>query len=138
MVQKTTARNDIAMDSLIQECAATLERVAQYRMPAAMDRRLLWLSENKESLTQPEREELLALVDFSEDRTVEKLHAKLLLKRLAETWPPTNGQSISNSAMLQALREITELTKDMNPKKDPKDYLREAREGAMYGLAHDD
>ncbi len=84
VVQKTATSNNGALDSLIQECAATLHRVANYRMPAAMDRRLLWLSENKESLTPPEREELLALVDFSEDRTVEKLEAKVLLQRLAE------------------------------------------------------
>lgn len=91
VVQKTVTRNNGAMDSLIQKCAATLQRVANYRMPAAMDRRLLWLSENKESLTQPEREELLALVDFSEDRTVEKLEAKMLLQRLAETPPNESG-----------------------------------------------
>jgi hypothetical protein len=87
MVQKTATKNNGTVDSLIPECAATLQRVANYRMPAAMDRRLLWLSENKESLTPPEREELLALVDFSEDRTVEKLDAKVLVQRLAEAWP---------------------------------------------------
>jgi hypothetical protein len=43
-----------------------------------------------------------------------------------------------NTGMLQALAKIAELTKDMNPKKDPTDFLREAREGAMYGLVHDD
>jgi hypothetical protein len=93
MVQKTATRNNGTVDSLIQECAATLQSVANYRMPAAMDRRLLWLSENKEGLTQPEREELLALVDFSEDRTVEKLQAKVMLQRLAETWPQLFGQA---------------------------------------------
>jgi hypothetical protein len=93
MDQKTATRNNGAADSLIQECAATLQRVASYRMPAAMDRRLLWLSENKESLTQPEREEMLALVDFSEDRTVEKLQAKVLLQRLAEAWPQLFGST---------------------------------------------
>ena len=95
MVQKTVTRNNGTLDSLIQECAVTLQRVAAYRMPAAMDRRLLWLSENKDSLTQPEREELLALVDFSEDRTVEKLQAKVLLQRLAEAWPQLFGQAPS-------------------------------------------
>src|SRR5258705_855176 len=87
MVQKTPTRNNGAVDSLIQECAATLQRVANYRMPVAMDRRLLWLSENKESLAPPEREELLALVEVSEDRTAEKLEPKALLQRLAEACP---------------------------------------------------
>ena len=40
----------------------------------------------------------------------------------------------SNTAMLRALAEIETILKDMNPKKDKADYLREAREGAMYGL----
>ena len=93
MVQKTPARNNGAVDSLIQECAATLQRVANYRMPVAMDRRLLWLAENKEGLTQPEREELLALVDFSEDRTLEKLQAKVLLQRLTEACPQLFGKA---------------------------------------------
>ena len=93
MVQKTPARNNGAVDSLIQECAATLQRVANYRMPVAMDRRLLWLSENKESLTQSEGEELLALVDFSEDRTLEKLQAKVLLQRLTEACPQLFGKA---------------------------------------------
>jgi hypothetical protein len=92
MVQKTITRNNGSLDSLVQECADTLRRVANYRMPVAMDRRLLWLSENKESLTALEREELLALVDFSEDRTVEKLEAKVLLQRLAEVMPNESGK----------------------------------------------
>jgi hypothetical protein len=91
MVQKTATKNNGAVDSLIEECAATLQKVANYRMPVAMDRRLLWLSENRDSLTAPEREELLALVDFSEDRTVEKLEAKVLLRRLADAWPQLFG-----------------------------------------------
>ena len=52
---------------------------------------------------------------------------------------PTGGQKrdgagrpvvAPNSEMLDACREIEELQKGMNPKKDRKDYLREAREGA--------
>lgn len=40
----------------------------------------------------------------------------------------------SNLAMLRALEEIETLRQDMSPDKDKADYLREAREGAMYGL----
>jgi hypothetical protein len=86
-VEGSLTKNGISVDALLQDCAGTLRRVASYRLPAAMDRRLLWLSENKESLTESEREELLALVDFSEERTIEKLQAKVNLKRLAEVWP---------------------------------------------------
>ena len=91
MVQRTATKNDVSIDSVIQDCAATLQKVARYKMPAAMDSRLLWLSENKASLTEVEREEFLALIEFSEDRTVEKLQAKILLNRLTEAWPELFG-----------------------------------------------
>jgi hypothetical protein len=93
MVQGIATSNNVAVDSLIQDCAATFQKVARYELPAAMDRRLLWLSENKETLTEAEREELHALIDFSEDRTVEKLQAKVLLQRLAEVWPQLFGST---------------------------------------------
>src|SRR5688572_25047216 len=91
MVQKTTTSTNGSVDLLIQDCATTLQKVVAYKLPSALDRRLLWLSENKESLTETEREELLALVDLSEDRTVEKLQAKVILRRLAEAWPQLFG-----------------------------------------------
>ena len=91
MVQGIATRNIGAVDLWIQDCAATLQKVARYQLPPAVDRRLLWLSENKETLTEADREELLALVDFSEDRTVEKLQAKVLLQRLAEVSPQLVG-----------------------------------------------
>ena len=58
--------------------------------------------------------------------------------------PPPNGAGAAsggrtpNVAMLQVLSEIEEIRKGMHPKKDQKDYLREAREGAMYGFGDDD
>ena len=91
MVQKIAPTTSMSVESLIQDCAATLERVASYRLPAAMDRRLLLLSESQEGLTEAEREEMLALIDFSEDRTVEKLQAKVILNRLEEAWPGLIG-----------------------------------------------
>ena len=72
---------------VLRECVATLQGVAGYRLPAAVDRRLLWLSENKPSLTEAEREELSALVEMAEQRTAEKLQARAALKRLAEVCP---------------------------------------------------
>lgn len=42
-----------------------------------------------------------------------------------------------NAAMLRALSEVEVVRKEMNPKKDEKDYLREARSGAMYGFGDD-
>src|SRR5437764_8052675 len=76
-----------SMESVLRDCAALLQHLAAYQLPPAIDRRLLWLSENKETLTKAEREELLALVELAEERTVEKLRARAVLKQLAETWP---------------------------------------------------
>jgi hypothetical protein len=78
---------DVSMEALLRDCVSALRRIDEYRLPAALDRRLLYLSENKDTLGESEREELLALVDFSEERTVEKLQAKAMLRRIAERWP---------------------------------------------------
>jgi hypothetical protein len=44
---------------------------------------------------------------------------------------------VPNTAMLQALSDIEEIRKGMNPRKGTKDYLREARSGGMYGFGDD-
>lgn len=72
---------------VLRDCYSTLEQVASYRLPPAIDRRLMWLSENKQSLGVSERDELLALVDFAEDRTLEKAQARATLLRLVELFP---------------------------------------------------
>jgi hypothetical protein len=75
------------VESVIENCVATLRRVAEYRLPPALDERLLWLSENKESLTQAERQELLALVEFADEKTAEKLQAQAALRRIDQVFP---------------------------------------------------
>ncbi len=75
------------MESVMRDCIAALKHVSDYRLPPAVDRRLLWLSENKESLTETEREELMGLLEFAEERTVEKLQARAALNRLSDIWP---------------------------------------------------
>jgi hypothetical protein len=67
--------------------ATAHRRVAGYRLPAALDRRILELGERKETLTADERAELLAWVSFTQERSVEKLEAELALRRLAEASP---------------------------------------------------
>lgn len=52
-----------------------------------MNRRLNQLSEAKETLTSAEREELLALVELAQGRTVEKLEAQVALRQLDEVLP---------------------------------------------------
>jgi hypothetical protein len=79
--------SDGRAEEALRDCIATLQLVASYRLPPPIDRRLLWLSENKERLTHGEREELLALLDFSEDRSLEKVKARATLQRLGELFP---------------------------------------------------
>ena len=75
------------VESVMESCASTLRRVAEYRLPSALDERLLWLSQNKESLTEAERRELLALVDFADNKTAEKLQAQAALRRIDQLVP---------------------------------------------------
>jgi hypothetical protein len=75
------------LEEVLAECVAALQGIAATRLPLPLDRRMLWLSENKEILSEAEREELLAAIEFAEDRTLQKLRAQVLLKRLAELFP---------------------------------------------------
>jgi hypothetical protein len=74
-------------EPVLRDCVDTLRTVATYRLPKAVDQRLLWLSENKERLDELERDELVALADFSEQRTLEKVQAQAVLKRLGDIYP---------------------------------------------------
>jgi len=74
-------------ESLLTDCAEALRGVAEYRLPAAVDRRLTHLAENKEALTPEERSELLALVELAEGRTLDKVKATAALKRLTSEFP---------------------------------------------------
>ncbi len=74
-------------EAVLRDCFATLQQVARYRLPPAIDRRLQWRSEHKPVLSSDERDELMALVDFAEDRTLEKVKAQATLRRLAEIFP---------------------------------------------------
>jgi hypothetical protein len=78
---------DPPAEEVVRDCARALQRLAEYRLPPALDRRLLWLSENKEQLTPDDRDELLAAVEFVQERAAEKAQAQALLKRLVEAWP---------------------------------------------------
>jgi hypothetical protein len=61
--------------------------MASYDFEEPIQKRLLELSENKESLNKAEREELTALVEFWQRRTIEKLEAQVALKLLGEVVP---------------------------------------------------
>jgi hypothetical protein len=71
--------------------AAALRRLAGYRLPVELDRRALGLGERKETLTPDERAELLAWVEFTQQRSLEKVEAELALRRLAAAFPDANS-----------------------------------------------
>jgi hypothetical protein len=56
--------------------------MADYHLDPALDQRLRDLGERKEWLSPAEREELLALVSFTQQRTLEKLEAVAVLQDL--------------------------------------------------------
>jgi hypothetical protein len=73
--------------SAIKTVVASLRRAASYELEAPLAHRMQELSERKEFLAAAEHDELMALIDFSQRRTVEKLEAELALKRLGDVLP---------------------------------------------------
>jgi hypothetical protein len=86
-----TTLADSRVQSALRHGVHALKRVANYVLPAALDRRLQELGENKEFLGAAEHEELLALVTFAQERTLEKLQAEVALREL-QTLLPDEGQ----------------------------------------------
>src|SRR5271157_2529320 len=75
-------------DDNLWDCARALRPVADYQLePALDDRRLRDLGERKEFLSPEEHAELIDLVAFSQRRSIEKLGARLALRRLNEIAP---------------------------------------------------
>jgi len=61
--------------------------VADYELNPTLTQRMHELGERKEYLTQAEHGELLALVDFAQKRTMEKLEAQAALAHLRAALP---------------------------------------------------
>jgi hypothetical protein len=78
---------DSRVQAALRHGVHALKRVANHVLPAALDRRLQELGENKEYLAAAEHEELLALVTFTQERTLEKLQAELALRELQTLLP---------------------------------------------------
>ena len=68
--------------SVLRTCERALRRVADYRLDPALDQRLRDLGERKEWLSAGEHDELLALVAFTQQRSLEKLEAEAALQDL--------------------------------------------------------
>jgi hypothetical protein len=83
---------DPARDEAIHSSATALRRVSGYALPPELDRRILELGERKESLTSDERDELLAWVRFTQQRSIDKFEAQLALRRLTTVFPEIADQ----------------------------------------------
>jgi hypothetical protein len=82
---------DSRVQSALRQGVRALQRVTNYSLPEALNRRLLSLGENKEFLGSTDHEELMALVTFTNERTLEKLQAELALQEL-QALLPDEGQ----------------------------------------------
>lgn len=82
--------SDSHVQSALRHGVHALQRVANYSLPPALDRRLQTLGESKEFLGTADHEELLALVTFTHERTIEKLQAELALRELQALLPGEN------------------------------------------------
>jgi hypothetical protein len=83
----TVSTEDPQFQSAIEACAGALRRMAAYELHSTLTQRMHALGERKEYLTQAEHDELLALVDFTQKRTMEKLEAQAALARLRAALP---------------------------------------------------
>jgi hypothetical protein len=75
------------LQAALKRCHTALRRVAGYVLDPALDQRMLELGENKEFLNPPEYKELMALVAFTQARTLDKLEAELALRQLEAVCP---------------------------------------------------
>ena len=80
-------RSEPRFEDALELCVGALWRMAEYELDDAVNRRMQQLGERKEFLNENEHAELMALVDFTERRTREKLDAQLALNRLGEILP---------------------------------------------------
>lgn len=71
----------------LSSCVSALRRMAGYELDVPIARRLQELSERKEFLEKDEHDELMALVAFAQQRTIEKLEDQVALNRLREILP---------------------------------------------------
>ena len=72
-------------------CVAALRRVASYELNPSLAGRMEEMGDRKEFLTPEQHDELMALVAFSQERTIEKLQAQSALNRLSAVFPGVVG-----------------------------------------------
>jgi len=76
-----------AFQSAMRAVMTSLGHAASYELESPLADRIQDLSERKEFLRGGEHDELMALVDFSRRRSIEKLEAELANKQLRDILP---------------------------------------------------
>ena len=89
----TVSTDDPKFQTAIEACTVALRRMADYELNPTLSQRRHELGERKEYLSSDEHEELLAVVDFTQKRTVEKLEAQTALSRLRAALPGLLSES---------------------------------------------
>jgi hypothetical protein len=88
-----TSLSDAPRRNALQTCVAALKRLAEFQLDPALDGRQRRLGEQKEFLDPEQHAELLALVAFTEQRTIEKLEAQAALQRLRAAFPDLDDRA---------------------------------------------
>ena len=88
-----TIRPEAERTNAIRVSTAALKRWSNYQLPPELDRRILDLGERKESLTESERLEFMAWIEFTQQKSIDKLSAEVALKRLEEQFPEAVDRS---------------------------------------------
>lgn len=86
-MSSTISLSDSELRTAVAATVGALRRLSEYELEPAICRRMQDLGEQKESLTPDERAELEALVDFSQQRSIDKLEAQVALNRLRAVLP---------------------------------------------------
>jgi len=77
----------------LEASVSALQRIAGYTLDPALDQCILELGERKEFLTPPEHQELIALVNFTEQTSLDKFEAERALRRLLAVCPELGGSA---------------------------------------------
>jgi hypothetical protein len=75
------------LETALRASYDALREVASYQLDPALATRLQTLGEHKAFLNADEHGELMALVNFTQPRTIENLRAELALKQLEAVRP---------------------------------------------------
>ena len=92
--RKSTSAESATAKSLSADIAPAIEllkKLATYELEAGVDRFMLDLGENKDSLNGVQHHVLTDLVEFTQRRTIEKFEARVALQRLKHLFPRLVG-----------------------------------------------